>query len=123
LFNFNRSTMKKVVLLFTAIVLTVTFFACKKSSSGTDSPGGAFSFTNLSISDTSMKVNEITTVTANATGTNLSYHWTASYGTFIGSGAKVQWTVCHSDIFTITCEVSDDNGNKESKTVSIAVRN
>ena len=114
--------MKKVAFLLTAIVLIVAF-ACKKSSPGTDSPGGSFSFTNLTVSDTSMKVNEIATVTATATGTNLTYHWTASYGTFIGSGYKVQWTVCHADIFTITCEVSDGNGNKESRTVSIAVRN
>jgi hypothetical protein len=69
-----------------------------------------------------MTVNDVNNITATATGSGLTYQWKASYGTIIGSGASVKWTVCHADTFTITCDVQDDQGHKESKTVAVHVR-
>ena len=66
-----------------------------------------------------IKVNDITTITANAIGDGLTYKWSATYGTFIGSGQQVQWTVCHQAKFTITCQVTDQNNNSETKQVVI----
>jgi len=101
----------------------LAFASCKKSdSTPTTNNGGQFAFSSLVAADTVLKVNAITTVTASATGNGLTYHWTASYGTFIGSGAAVRWTVCHADTFTVTCEVTDDSGHSDSKTVNIHVR-
>ena len=110
-------------LLVISLLAVVLVISCSKSS---DSPAGSgnaeFKYLSLVAKDTVIPVNGITTVTATATGSGLSYKWTASYGTFIGSGSTVQWTVCHSDKFRITCEVKDANGNTDSKDTYIHAR-
>lgn len=113
--------MKKLFYLITIFVV-VSMISCSKSSpSENNNPGTEFKFISLVPQDTVLQVNGITNITANATGSGLTYRWTASYGSFIGSGSTVKWTVCHSDVFTITCEVKDGNGHSDSKTVSINV--
>jgi len=76
---------------------------------------------SLVAQDTVLPINGITTVAASATGSGLTYNWTASYGSFIGSGSSVKWTVCHADTFTITCVVKDNKGNSASKVIAINV--
>jgi hypothetical protein len=93
----------------------VILAACSKS---TTDPG-TLKFNSLTAADTVIKVNDITTITANATGDGLTYKWTASYGTFIGNGASVQWTVCHQDKFSISCEVTDQYSHSDSKTILV----
>ena len=114
--------MKRTYILFT-ILLAIIVVSCSKSEGGdkNSNPGGALKFISLVPQDTVLAVNGITNITANATGSGLTYHWTASYGSFLGSGPTVKWTVCHADKFTITCEVKDDGGHSDSKTVSINV--
>jgi hypothetical protein len=114
--------MKKLFYLIT-IIVAVSMISCSKSSPSPENnnPGTEFKFISLVPQDTVLQVNGITNITANATGSGLTYHWTASYGSFIGSGSKVKWTVCHSDKFTITCEIKDDKGHSDSKTISINV--
>jgi hypothetical protein len=98
--------------------------SCKKSSTPPeDNTGAGFKFTSLVAADSVIKVNAITTVTAQATGDGLTYKWTASYGTFVGSGSTVQWTVCHQDKFTITCQVTDKYSHSDTKTVSVRSKN
>jgi hypothetical protein len=118
----KKTTMKKILYLFT-ILTAVFIISCSKSTSTPENnnPGSEFKFVSLVPQDTVLTVNGITNITATATGSGLTYHWTASYGTFIGSGSAVKWTVCHSDKFTITCEVKDDQGHSDSKTISINV--
>ena len=115
--------MKKILYLST-ILIAIVIISCSKSSSSPENnnPGGDFKFISLVPQDTVMQVNGFTNITANATGSGLTYKWTASYGTFLGSGSTIKWTVCHSDKFSITCEVKDDKGHSESKTTFINVR-
>ena len=82
--------MKKVFLLVCLSALII-FGACKKNPGA----GSPLKFISLVAADSVVKVNEATTITANATGDGLTYQWTKSYGTFVGSGATVQWFVCH----------------------------
>ena len=110
--------MKKLFPLF-AIVTMVVIFACSKSSTTPSNGSTTLKFENLVANDTVLKVNGVTSITAQAQGDGLTYTWTASYGTFIGSGAKVQWTVCHSDKFVITCTVKDKSNKTDSKSVTI----
>ena len=114
--------MKKILYLLT-ILIAVLMISCNKFSSAPEdnNPGSEFKFISLVPQDTVMAVNGFTNITATATGSGLTYKWTASYGTFLGSGSSVKWTVCHSDKFTITCEVKDDKGHSDSKTVSVNV--
>jgi hypothetical protein len=111
--------MKKII-YFATILVAVLIISCSKSTPAPEN-NTPFKFTSLVPQDTVLAVNGITNITANATGSGLTYKWTASYGSFIGSGAKVKWSVCHADKFTITCEVKDDQGHSDSKTVSINV--
>jgi hypothetical protein len=104
---------------FLALILIVVIFACGKSETTPTGNTSTLKFENLVAQDTVIKVNGITSVAAQASGDGLTYKWTASYGTFIGSGSQVQWTVCHQDKFSITCEVKDKNNNTQSKTVYI----
>jgi len=115
--------MRKVFTSFCLITLVI-FAACSKSETPSDPGAGSnFKFSSLVATDTVIKVNDITSITANAVGDGLSYKWTPSYGTIIGSGAKVQWTVCHQDKFTITCEVTDQYNHSEIKTVIVRSEN
>lgn len=111
--------MKKYTLILVLVSAVLAFSCSKKSdSSGSSVP---LVFSSLVASDTTMAVNGLITFTANATGDGISYHWTASYGSFIGSGSSVKWTVCHADKFTVTCEIKDAGGNTSSKTATIYV--
>ena len=105
-----------ILLIMSAMVVSIS---CSKSSTTPSDTGTPLKFENLVANDTVMKVNNITTITAQVSGEGLTYKWTASYGTFIGSGSTVQWTVCHSDRFSITCEVKDKNNKSDSRTVYI----
>jgi len=114
----------KNLLIPIVIFLILITAACKKSSTPPESgTGSALKFTSLAAADTVIKVNGITTITAVATGDDLTYKWTASYGTFIGSGATVQWTVCHQARFTIHCEVRDRYNNAETKSIIVTALN
>jgi hypothetical protein len=115
--------MRNIFISFCLVTLVV-IAACKKSETTPDPAAGSnFKFTSLLATDTVIKVNDITTITASATGDGLTYHWTASYGTIVGSGASVQWTVCHQDRFTITCAVTDQYNHSETKTVIVRSQN
>ena len=92
----------KKLFLFLGITTLVVILACSKSTTTPDNGTSTLKFEQLVAQDTVIKVNGVTKVTAQATGEGLTYKWTASYGTFIGSGSQVQWTVCHQDKFSIT---------------------
>jgi hypothetical protein len=109
----------KQYLLFCGVALIVSLAACSKHSTAPDNSSSAFKFTSLVANDTVIKVDEVTTLTAVATGEGLTYTWTCDFGTFIGSGNTVQWTVCHADNFTINCTVADKNKNSSSKNIII----
>ena len=101
------------------ISLIVAFSACKKSPTDNGNSSTTFKFTGLVTNDTLIKVNDVANIAAIATGEELTYTWTCDFGTFIGSGANVQWTVCHADNFTINCKVTDKNKNSASKNIII----
>lgn len=117
-----KMIMMKKTILFLSLLVFMALISCSKSDSGGENKGTEFKFVSLVSADSVMTVNGITTVTANATGTGLKYKWSADYGTFIGSGSSVQWTVCHADDFHIRCQVTDANGNTDQKEIKIHVR-
>jgi hypothetical protein len=114
----------KKILLISGILFAIIVSACSKSNdTAPDNTAATLKFENLVAQDTVIAVNAVTTITANATGEGLTYKWTATFGTFIGSGKTVQWTVCHADKFTITCQVTDKNNKSETRDVVIRTRN
>ena len=114
----------KRILFFLVITTVIGFASCKKSETPADTSITPFTYTSLVVSDTLIKLNEFATITATATGDELSYKWTSEsgFGTFIGSGASVQWSVCHADAFVISCQVTDKYNHSETKNVTIWTR-
>jgi hypothetical protein len=112
-------TMKNILFLL-GIIVVLASSACKKSSSDTDPSAGAnFKFTSILATDTVIKVNAVTSLTAVASGDGLTYKWASDYGTIIGSGANIQWTVCHQDKFSISCQVTDKYNHAETKNIVV----
>lgn len=115
--------MKKIILLL-FVSSFVLCYSCKKdkSNTGTQTP---FAFTSLNASDTVVNVTTTIHIIATATGDGLTYTWASAdlngnpYGTIIGSGANIQWNVCHNDRFKVTCTVSDSHSNSASKDIII----
>lgn len=111
--------MKNYSILLLSVFVILSLACSKKSdSAGTGAP---LVFTSLNASDTTMVVNGVITLTATASGDGLSYHWAASYGSIIGGGQSVNYTVCHVDKFVITCVVKDANGNSATRERTIYV--
>jgi hypothetical protein len=109
------------LLLILLIITGAILSSCKKDTNDDTNPPenrNPLVFSSL-IADSVAKVGAFTPLSAVATGDGLTYTWTPEYGTIIGSGPNVEWTICHSDFFTITCEVQDQYGEKQSKEVII----
>lgn len=114
--------MKKIILLL-FVSSFVLCYSCKKDkSSSVPTP---FAFTSLMATDSLVNVNTVTHVIATASGDDLTYSWSSAdlngnvYGTIIGGGEDIQWSICHNDRFVVTCTVSDKYNNTATKTVNI----
>src|ERR1700756_3109910 len=101
--------MKKVI-YYSLFFLLVISFSCKKSSKSTTKPSTTpLSFTGITASDNPVKQSTVSNLTANATGSNLTYSWSASHGDLFGSGSTVMYSTapCCVGTHTVTCIVSD----------------
>ncbi len=112
-----------LISLLTAVVFSGSVSCKKNNPAPTDSAATPvpLSFNFLKAERTGIRVGESTTITAEATGQNISYNWQASTGTIVGQGAQVSYgSTCNSCIGdnTISCTVSD---GKSTQTKSIVV--
>ncbi len=110
----HKFTMKTMM---AALVLLgmVLAFGCKKDT--TSAGTGDIQFVSLVVERDSVPITVMTNVKATATGSNLSYSWKCDneLGVFEGSGAQVQFTICHGGKFKITCEVKDNANHSATK--------
>ena len=111
-------------MLLLVVSTIVLCYSCKKDKSNTGTPT-PFSFTSLNASDTVVTVSSTIHIIAIATGDDLTYTWTSAdlnnnpWGSIIGGGYNIQWNVCHSDRFKVTCTVADKYNNSSTKDVFI----
>lgn len=110
--------MKKLII----IIIVFAVFACKKKSDTPPDSATPLNFISLTVADSVLYVNVPATFTATATGDDLTYTWSSEWGTFIGSGAVVQWSACHADKFTITCIVEDKYNQSQTKNLDVKVK-
>jgi len=125
---------KSVYILF---VFYLLLSGCKKSDnviptgtstnysdvSGTPpNPGGAFSFTKITINPNPMQPGQGAKVVAVASGNNLTYKWSTSHGELFGSGSAIYYDDSCLGTFTITCVVSDGT-HTATITVPITISN
>ncbi len=111
-----------IIKLFSALLVISAFMittGCKKEAS--PSGPGNIEFVSLTIEKDNVAIQELTKVTANVIGENLTFTWKCDneLGVFEGSGAEVLFTICHGGKFKITCEVKDDANNKATKDVYV----
>lgn len=110
--------MQKLIIFSIFILFSLS---CKKKE---EEPKNTKLFTyNSLVSDSyEIKQGNVTRVTANVTG-EVTYAWTCSSGELFGSGNSILFGAgsCCTGDHKVTCEVSDKNGNKESKEVTIKV--
>jgi len=114
--------MKKNIFFIALILVVAVFSSCKKDKTPEAPIQKPLTFTLLSSSNDSMFVGDITTLTAVATGDGLTYTWSSEWGTFVGSGASVQWSACHAALFTVYCEVKDKYNASIKKSIFINVK-
>ena len=98
----------------------LAFSSCKKE----DTPSGTgkqLEFVKLETEKDTIVVQELTKVKATVTGENITYSWRCDNELAVldGSGAEIQFTICHAGKFKVTCEVKDSNNNTASKDVYI----
>jgi hypothetical protein len=107
-------------LLFVFALVAIFFYSCKKSS--TSSSERLFTFNSLKADYDSILQGNVTNIRANITGTG-NYSWVASAGDVFGSGAVVLFgaSTCCVGNHTITCTVTDRNGNSDKKSVVVWV--
>jgi len=87
-------------------------------SSSQTNPGGAFSFTKITINPNPVKIGVASQLTAIATGNNLTYVWTTSHGDLFGKGFKIWYSDSCVGVYSVTCTVSD---GKQSATITIPI--
>lgn len=81
-------------------------------------------FTSLTVSPDTIDTGDYADVTAVARGCQLSYHWSVTRGSILGTGAEVTFAAspCSIGDNTITCTVKDGNDQSETRTVRIVIR-
>ncbi|OGU38704.1 MAG: hypothetical protein A2X61_09345 [Ignavibacteria bacterium GWB2_35_12] len=110
--------MKKFTLLF-ALLAMLTLVSCKKEENVLNPK--TFTFVSLTATKSEIAINEVTDITATATGENLTYGWSCSEGAIFDDGPDVKFSICHSTRVRVTCTVSDASGNSESKDIYIQI--
>ena len=95
---------------------------CKKKEATTPA-STPLQYNSLAAVNTTVAVNATTKITASATGEGLTYNWSASNGTIIGSGNEVNYgTPCCAGTATVTCVVKDSGGSSESKSLTMTIQ-
>jgi hypothetical protein len=81
-----------------------------------------FIFKSLTADPERIRAHDNSYLTASAIGNNLSYNWSCDPpAVLLGEGPNIIFNICHADVFTVTCVITDDQGNSKSKTVRITV--
>lgn len=112
--------MKKLIL--SSMLALLLFAGCKKNEATTP-VSTPLQYSSLAALNTTVAVNATTKITATATGEGLTYNWSASNGTIIGSGNEITYgTPCCAGTATVTCVVQDSGGGSESKSVTMTIQ-
>ncbi len=119
--------MKKyyTVPLFCLLLLAV-IMSCKKDDNGKNDNGDngtPLVFSELVAESDTIVSGTSTSITATATGYNLTYSWSATAGNILGSGHEVIYTTppCVPGINQISCTIKDGNNKTETKNINIVV--
>jgi len=123
-----KSTKLTALLFVTVIISGIMFSSCKKENvepqDNNSTSVDEFEFTSLDADKTTLDLGEMTTITATVKGENITYQWTTTRGTILGSGSQISYgTNCQSCTGqnTITCIATDENNNTDTKSIEVTV--
>ncbi len=105
------------------LIFMAAFAACDKDDDIDNGEKEPLVYESLEAEDEEIEIGETTKVTATASGTDLTYNWSTTGGSIVGSGSTITYASdpCEPGEHTITCEVVDAFDNSESKSVIINV--
>lgn len=88
-----------------------------------EEPTGELTFHSLVAEKDTLFPGEEIKVTAEATGVNLEYYWSATKGDILGSGAEITYAAspCHIGRNKITCAIKSGPTVSASKSIDIVV--
>ena len=107
--------------------LLILFFSisCKKDNNSDDGTDLPFKYDTLYADPDTFAPLGQTQLYAVATGSNLTYTWTATLGNFVGSSSSVIYIATPCMIggqYDVTCKVNDSKGNEQARTCIITIQ-
>jgi hypothetical protein len=107
----------KIILM--TLLLAFLMVNCKKED---EKEPGEMIFHSLVAEKDTIAPGETVKIVANATGTSLEFHWSATLGDILGSGAEVIYAAspCSAGKNKITCKVVSGR-QTDTKTIEIVV--
>jgi hypothetical protein len=120
----NKKTQNKITLLTAILFLTVLLLSSMGCEPDDPCSGEPLSFQSLTVAEDTIEAGAYVDVVAVAEGCRLSYHWSVTAGSILGSGPEVIFAAspCSVGDNVITCTVKDGNDQSETKTVGVVVR-
>ena len=113
-----------VIVLLIGIVV---FISCKKSDTTAPANALPLTFSGLTKTQDTVKVNIYDTIVANATGESITFTWTSEngLGTFIPTNNNnvVLFAGCHATDFVLDCLAKDKYNRTDTKKITVHVIN
>jgi hypothetical protein len=117
-------------LVLVLMLICISFYACDDNDNppnGDDNNNEEpipLVFDSLTADKDTILAGEAVEITAIASGKEISYSWEASSGNILGSGSTITLTTppCIPDEITVSCRVTDDYDESDSKSIVIVVQ-
>ena len=106
------------------LLIVASIFSCKKNEVPENGTSQELVFHSLTAGSDTIAAGTSTSITANAQGYMLTYYWSATAGSLLGSGAELTFvtTPCLIGAFLISCTVKDGKNESQTKTIEIVVQ-
>ena len=109
----------------TIVLFVISFILCFSNCTKEEEEpaGGEINFQSLVAEQDTIAPGETTIIKATASGNQLEYHWSASLGDILGSGAEVVYAASPCQVGTnkISCKITSGRTHSETKTIDIVV--
>ncbi len=116
-------------LVLVLMLICISFYACDDNDNPPNGDNNneepiPLVFDSLTADKDTILAGEAVEITAIASGKNIKYVWNASSGNILGSGSTITLTTppCIPDEITVSCTVTDDYDESDSKSIIIVVQ-
>ncbi len=110
--------MKLIKRIFPLMLMAFFVMSCQKEIQESNQP---LVFNSLYASSNSFQSGTSVNITADASGTNLVYHWSYNSGTLTGGGSSIVYSNEVVGYHKVICSVVDGAGEIETKEIFLTV--